>query len=92
MAASHHGWWVYLLRCSDGTLYTGITIDPQRRLEQHNAGVASRYTRGRRPVQLVYQEWQPGHRDALRREARIKALSRRSKEQLLRSTRMTFKP
>ena len=51
-------WFVYVLRCVDGTLYTGITKDLARRCQQHNDGVASRYTRSRRPVKLVYQERQ----------------------------------
>jgi predicted GIY-YIG superfamily endonuclease len=77
-------WFVYLLRCADGTLYTGMTKDLCRRCRQHNDGTASRYTRGRRPTTLVYQEACPGRGLALRREAAIKALSRRQKESLIR--------
>lgn len=77
-------WFVYLLRCADGSLYTGIAKDVSRRCEQHNAGTASRYTRSRRPVELVYQETHPSRGSALRREAAIKALSRRQKESMLR--------
>ncbi len=69
-------WLVYLLRCGDGSLYTGITNELNRRLEQHNAGTASRYTRSRLPVVLEYQEEQPHQSAALRRELAIKALSR----------------
>lgn len=76
-------WWVYILRCADGTLYTGITNDPDRRLAQHNAGAASRYTRGRRPVGVVYRETAASRGGALRREAAIKALSRSAKEALI---------
>ncbi len=76
-------WFVYLLRCGDGTLYTGITKDVSRRCEQHNAGTASRYTRSRLPVALVYQESQASQSLALKREAAIKAMSRLEKESLI---------
>ena len=79
------GWFVYILRCSDGSLYTGISKDVGRRCRQHNEGTASRYTRSRRPVRLAYQERQPDQSAALRREAAIKALSHREKEALVRS-------
>jgi predicted GIY-YIG superfamily endonuclease len=72
-------WFVYILRCADGSLYTGITKDVSRRCRQHNDGKASRYTRSRRPTRLVYQEIQHGHSQALKREAAIKMLSRRQK-------------
>ena len=77
-------WFVYLLRCGDGSLYTGITNDITRRCEQHNAGTASRYTRSRLPVVLVYQEPQASQSLALKREATIKAVSRLEKESLIR--------
>jgi predicted GIY-YIG superfamily endonuclease len=77
-------WYVYLLRCADGSLYTGITKDLRRRCRQHNAGTASRYTRGRRPVILVYHEAHTGRSSALKREAALKSLSRRQKESLVR--------
>jgi predicted GIY-YIG superfamily endonuclease len=80
-------WFVYLLRCADGSLYTGITKDVRRRCEQHNAGKASRYTRSRLPVHLVHQESHAGKVPALKREAAIKALSRCQKESLIRPTR-----
>jgi predicted GIY-YIG superfamily endonuclease len=86
-AASVGGWFVYILRCIDGTLYTGITKDVGRRCRQHNDGTASRYTRSRRPTRLVYQEAQPDQAAALRREAAIKALSRREKALLIRGGR-----
>ena len=76
-------WFVYLLRCADDSLYTGITIDVNRRCEQHNAGTASRYTRGRRPARLVYQETHPSRSLALKRELAIKALSRQEKKSLI---------
>jgi UV DNA damage endonuclease len=77
-------WFVYLVRCRDGSLYTGIAKDVGRRCEQHNAGIASRYTRSRLPVALVYQEAQASQSLALKREAAIKALSRLKKESLIR--------
>ena len=76
-------WFVYLLRCSDGTLYTGITNDVSRRWKQHNAGTASRYTRCRLPAVVVYQEAQASHGDALKRELAIKGLSRQEKESMV---------
>jgi predicted GIY-YIG superfamily endonuclease len=79
-------WFVYLLRCGDGTLYTGIAKDVDRRCQQHNAGTASRYTRSRLPVVVVYQESHASRSLALRREAAIKALSRQQKMSLIQST------
>jgi len=76
-------WFVYLLRCADGTLYTGIAKDVNRRCQQHNAGTASRYTRCRLPVELVYHESHASQGSALRREAAIKALPRRQKESII---------
>ncbi len=80
-------WFVYILRCADGSLYTGIAKDVDRRLEQHNAGTASRYTRSRLPVSLEYQEEQPSQSMALKREVATKALSRKAKEALIRKSR-----
>lgn len=79
----NQNWVVYILKCADGSLYTGITCDLQRRLKQHNAGTASRYTRSRLPAVLVYQEAQPSHSAALKRELAVKALSRTAKEALI---------
>jgi putative endonuclease len=76
-------WWVYVLRCADGTLYTGVTTDPDRRLGQHNAGTASKYTRSRRPVVMVHREAKRGRGPALKRELAIKALPRKAKEALI---------
>ena len=84
---SGDGWFVYLLRCADGSLYTGISNDVPRRLEQHNAGTASRYTRSRLPVVLIYQETQATRSLALKRELAIKALSRQAKETLIRAVK-----
>ena len=76
-------WYVYILRCADDTLYTGITNDLARRLKAHNAGTASKYTRVRRPVDMVYQEEVETKGDALRREYQIKAMSRIQKQALI---------
>jgi putative endonuclease len=77
-------WYVYILECGDGTLYTGITDDVQRRLQMHRSGKGAKYTRGRLPLQLRYQETCGSYSDALRREARIKKLTRAEKLQLIR--------
>ena len=82
--ARNEKWSVYVLRCRDGSLYTGITNDLQRRCRQHQAGTASRYTRSRRPVHLVHAESASSRGDALRREAAIKAMSKARKESLFR--------
>ncbi len=76
-------WFVYIFRCADGSLYTGITNDLERRVEQHNSGTASRYTRSRLPVTLEYQEKQRNQSMALKRELAIKALLRKEKEELI---------
>jgi putative endonuclease len=86
-AAAARGYTVYILRCRDGTLYTGIAVDPERRLAAHGKGTASRYTRSRRPVRLVYVEPQPSRGAALRREAAIKRLTRAEKLRLIRRRR-----
>ena len=74
-------WTVYLLQCADGTLYTGIARDLPRRLDQHNGLLAGgpKYTRGRRPVQLLWQAEAADQSAALRREAAIKRLPRQAK-------------
>lgn len=76
-------WSVYVLRCRDGTYYTGCTSDAQRRLAEHNAGRGARYTRTRTPVELVYQEPQPDRSSAQRRESEIRRLRRPHKEALI---------
>ena len=86
-AASDVGWIVYMLRCADDSLYTGITTDVSRRCDQHNAGTASRYTRSRLPIRLVYEEDVTSRSLALKREAAMKALSRMEKESLIQSAR-----
>ena len=76
-------WYVYILRCGDGTLYTGITTDVPRRLQMHRSGKGAKYTRGRGPLELVYTEEQPDKSAALRREIEIKRLRREQKEALI---------
>jgi putative endonuclease len=76
---------VYMLRCGDGSLYTGATLDLERRLRQHAAGTASRYTRAHPPVALVWSRRVRTWGGALKEEQRIKALRRPAKEDLLRS-------
>ncbi|MCF0123403.1 MAG: GIY-YIG nuclease family protein [Ruminiclostridium sp.] len=75
--------YTYILRCADGTYYTGWTNDLDRRLAAHNAGTASKYTRARRPVTLVYHESFPTKEEAMRREWQIKQLTRTQKEALM---------
>lgn len=76
-------WVVYILECRDGTLYTGITDDLERRLRAHNQGKGAKYTRGRGPVTLRYQEQCADHSAALRRERAIKRLTRGEKWMLI---------
>ena len=72
-------YYVYILRCSDGTLYTGYTDNPERRVKVHNSGKGGKYTRSRLPVELVYWEEHEDKSSALRRECAIKMLSRTEK-------------
>ena len=72
-------WFVYILRCSDGTLYTGSTDDVARRLLVHNGGKGAKYTRSRRPVEVVYTEECESYSAALKREYAIKQLTRQQK-------------
>lgn len=76
-------WFVYMLRCGDGTLYTGCTDDPERRLAVHQSGKGAKYTRSRLPVTLVYQEEAADKSAALRREIAIKRLTRQQKLKLI---------
>ena len=77
--------YVYMLRCADGSLYTGWTADVWRRLKEHNeeGGKGAKYTRLRRPVKLVYFETYPTKKEAMRREALIKQMSKKEKEKLI---------
>lgn len=76
-------WYLYILRCRDGSLYTGITTDVEKRFEAHQSGKGAKYTRGRGPMELVYQETCGDHSAALKREAQIKKLSREQKQALI---------
>ncbi len=76
-------WYLYILRCGDGTLYTGITTDVEKRLEAHRAGKGAKYTRGRGPLVLVYRESCGTHREALKRELAVKKLTRQKKLALM---------
>jgi len=76
-------WKLYILRCGDGTLYTGITTDVEKRLEAHRSGKGAKYTRGRGPLVLLYSEECGDHSAALKRELEIKALTREEKQKLI---------
>ena len=78
-------WYVYLLRCSDSSLYCGATTDLERRLQEHNEGTGSRYTRSRLPVRLVWSSEILSKSEAYREEYRIKRLSKSEKEKLVES-------
>jgi len=75
---------VYILTCSDGTYYTGYTTDPQRRLREHNSGTGAKYTRGRRPVRLVFVQKAGTRGEALSTERKIKGMDRATKYELVR--------
>ena len=83
-------WLLYILKCSDGTFYTGITNDLPKRVETHNCGKASRYTRVRLPVSVIYKEGCLNKSSALKKELRIKALSRAEKEEYIRRKKAAF--
>ena len=76
-------WHLYILQCGDGTLYTGITDDVDRRFRAHSEGRGAKYTRGRGPLTLVYRETCGTHSNALKREAEIKKLPRAKKQELI---------
>lgn len=83
--SKEHSWWVYILRCADGTLYTGMAADVEQRLRVHNEGQGAKYTRSRLPVELVYREACESRSAALRREEAIKRLRRPEKLELVKS-------
>ena len=83
MSPTKRPWFVYLVRCRDGSIYTGITDDVEARLRTHNLGKGAKYTAQRRPVSLVYQEPHRDQGSAKRREAEIKRWSRRRKDDLV---------
>ena len=78
-------WFLYILQCQDQTFYTGITKDLQRRLKMHNQGKASKYTRVRRPVTMIYMEKCAGRTAAMVRECQVKAMPRIRKERLIKA-------
>lgn len=80
-------WYLYILRCGDGSLYTGISTDVHRRLDAHIAGKGAKYTRGRGPLTLVYMERCGSHSEALKRELDIKAQTKEEKERLILNSR-----
>ncbi|MBQ6823427.1 MAG: GIY-YIG nuclease family protein [Clostridia bacterium] len=82
-------YYVYILKCADGTYYTGITTDPARRLQEHNAGTAAKYTHppSRRPVEMIYTEEAGDRSNASKREYEIKQLTRKQKEGLMQKNR-----
>ncbi len=75
-------WYLYMLRCSDGSIYTGITNNVESRVKEHNQGYGAEYTEQRRPVSLIYQETHPDQSSARRREEQIKRWGRKKKENL----------
>ncbi|MDD3364633.1 MAG: GIY-YIG nuclease family protein [Syntrophomonas sp.] len=75
--------YVYILKCRDKTYYTGYTVDIDRRLQEHQEGLASKYTRGRTPVELVYIESQASKSEAMQREYQIKRLTKAEKQRLI---------
>jgi predicted GIY-YIG superfamily endonuclease len=79
-------WHFYLARCSDGSLYSGIAVDPVKRMEVHNAGKGAKYTRSRLPVVMVYSETLPDQSSALKREAEVRKWNRKKKEELIAGT------
>jgi putative endonuclease len=82
-------WFVYIVRCRDNSLYTGITKDVEKRIETHNSGKGAAYTRARGPVKGVYTETLQDYSSALKREAKIKKLSKAEKELLIKSAPST---
>ena len=80
-------WKLYIRRCSDGSLYTGITVDVEARFAQHSSGTGAKYTRGRGPLELVYVEQCRDHSHALKREYQVKSLSKNDKLALIQSVK-----
>ena len=91
MTKNNDRYFIYIVECSDGTLYTGYTKDVPRRVKQHNSGIASKYTRTRRPVKLVYAEECCDVSSSLKREYNIKQLTKAEKLELINSGRKSFK-
>jgi len=85
--ASPSPWYVYIVRCRDGKLYTGVTTNLGQRIKDHNRGKGCKYTAYRRPVSLVYSEPHPDRSSAQKREAQIKGWTRKKKERLVNTSR-----
>jgi len=82
MTESSTNWFLYMVRCADDTIYTGISIDVQARIEKHNQGKGAKYTSTRLPVKLIYYESQPDQISAMKREVEVKRWGRKRKENL----------
>jgi len=76
-------WFLYLVRCKDNSLYTGITTDVKRRFTEHQSGKGAKYLRGKSPLKLVYQQSVGSHADALKAEINIKKLCKKDKERMI---------
>jgi putative endonuclease len=85
-------YWLYILRCGDGTLYTGVTVDVEKRLALHRSGKGAKYTRGRGPLTLVYREECGDKSQALRREYQVKQLTREEKLALIQQGGLPSQP
>ena len=88
MTESETNWYLYMVRCADDTIYTGISIDVQSRIEKHNSGRGAKYTSTRLPVRLIYSESQSDRISAMKREIQVKRWSRKLKENLARGFRL----
>lgn len=82
MTKSNKNWYLYLVRCADDTIYTGISSDVQARIDKHNSGRGAKYTSTRLPVRLIYSESQPNRISAMKREIEVKKWGRKRKENL----------
>ena len=82
MTKTKTNWHLYLVRCADDTIYTGISIDVEARIEKHNSGRGAKYTQVRLPVRLIYSESQPDRISAMKREIEVKKWGRKRKENL----------
>ncbi len=87
MSNKKRPWYLYILRCADGSFYTGISINVEARVKMHNQGKGASFTAGRRPAILIYQEKHPDQSTAMHREWEIKKWGREKKEGLVRATR-----
>ena len=83
-------WFLYMIRCADGSIYTGITTDVERRFKEHSTGRGSRYLKGRGPLRIVYRETVGTRSEALKLEARIKKMKKTEKESLITNGNLTF--